>query len=604
MDNLQEEKNIKRVILLGSTFIILSISIGLAFLLISSEIKNFKTHLETFKKTLIEREKFTLKSRAENIENDILYENVSSIKQLKQITKNQTIIAYNIAKSIYSNNQSLSQDEVIRKIRNALYSIGNHKIQYFIFDVFGNLILNTSDRSSESRNYLDFEDIYGFKYVKEIISTKSKTGNFVSFTWYKPKSSKISKKITFVKMMDELGIIVGSASFLDDINQPNDNIIEKIKRQSFRKDEFMFMYKINSLNNAHKNADLIIQKNLKNKDKIPAIIEKILISSDYKANIFFRHQNSLFYSKYIKSSKIFISVGLDLGFINEIIAEEEKISNKNLMDKITTIIIIIVLSTTLFFAISYFVSSKIERIFKDYRQRVTKQKQLLIQKSKMASMGEMIANIAHQWRQPLSQLSGLFFDIEMAHEYKELDKKYLSNRIDEANDLVEYMSKTIDDFKEFYNPNTKKENFSLLESVNNALKVVDASLRYSNIIVEVDIDESLHVRGYKNEFSQVILNIISNSKDIAKKRDIKEPIIKIYAKKTDKKIVLHVEDNCGGIEDENFEKIFEPYFTTKYDYGTGIGLYMSKVIVENKMNGKIIASNTSFGALFKIVLVN
>ena len=134
----------------------------------------------------------------------------------------------------------------------------------------------------------------------------------------------------------------------------------------------------------------------------------------------------------------------------------------------------------------------------------------------MASMGEMIGNIAHQWRQPLSQLSGLFFDIESAYDYKELDKKYLTQRSDEANDLIEYMSKTIDDFKDFYDPNTKKEKFNLLQTVQSALKIVGSSLKFHNIKVSLHVDSSLYVDGFSNEFSQVILNIVSNSKDIAR----------------------------------------------------------------------------------------
>ena len=131
-------------------------------------------------------------------------------------------------------------------------------------------------------------------------------------------------------------------------------------------------------------------------------------------------------------------------------------------------------------------------------------------------MGEMVGNIAHQWRQPLSQLSGLFFDIESAYDYKELDKKYLTQRSDEANDLIEYMSKTIDDFKDFYDPNTKKEKFNLLQTVQSALKIVGSSLKFHNIKVSLHVDSSLYVDGFSNEFSQVILNIVSNSKDIAR----------------------------------------------------------------------------------------
>jgi C4-dicarboxylate-specific signal transduction histidine kinase len=243
-------------------------------------------------------------------------------------------------------------------------------------------------------------------------------------------------------------------------------------------------------------------------------------------------------------------------------------------------------------------------MFKDYRVKIANSQQLLIQKSKMASMGEMIGNIAHQWRQPLAQLSGMFLDLESAYNYGELNKKYLTSRVAQANDLLEYMSKTIDDFKEFYNPNSKEKRFNIYESIQNAIKIISPALKYHNIAIEVDVDKSLCLKGFSNEFSQVILNIISNSKDIAILRQIKEAKIKIYARTKEDAILIHIEDNCGGIKEDNLDKIFEPYFTTKYDYGTGIGLYMCKVIIENKMGGKIFAKNVTQDLLrFTIELV-
>jgi PAS domain S-box-containing protein len=229
-----------------------------------------------------------------------------------------------------------------------------------------------------------------------------------------------------------------------------------------------------------------------------------------------------------------------------------------------------------------------------------KQDNMLIQKSKMAAMGEMIGNIAHQWRQPLSQVSGLFFDIESAYDYKELDKKYLSQRVEEANDLLEYMSKTIDDFRNFFNPNSKIEDFFVTVALSNAINIISSTLKFHNIELEIDCSETFHVNGYKNEYSQAIVNIISNAKDILVERKIQKPKIKIYNKEVDGKETLFIEDNAGGIEEDIISRIFEPYFTTKRDYGTGIGLYMTKLIIEEKMKGSISVENSEKGALFAI----
>jgi len=211
----------------------------------------------------------------------------------------------------------------------------------------------------------------------------------------------------------------------------------------------------------------------------------------------------------------------------------------------------------------------------------------------------MIGNIAHQWRQPLSQLSGLFIDIESAYDYKELNKKYLQNRVEEANDLLEYMSKTIDDFRNFFNPNSLKEEFIIKHSVENAIKIVKSTLNFHNIELIINIDESLKIEGFKNEYSQAVMNIISNAKDVFIDKKIQNPQIKIYIRKTEK-IALCIEDNAGGIDEDIIDKIFDPYFTTKYEYGTGIGLYMTKMIIEDKMNGSIFVKNSTDGAIFFI----
>jgi signal transduction histidine kinase len=165
------------------------------------------------------------------------------------------------------------------------------------------------------------------------------------------------------------------------------------------------------------------------------------------------------------------------------------------------------------------------------------------------------------------------------------------------------MSKTIDDFRKFYNPNVKKEKFNLLESIQNALKIINFSLKSSNIIVDIKVDDSLCVVGLANEFSQVVLNLLSNSKDIAIQRDIKKVKIRIFSKVHQDKIFIYIEDNCLGIDINLLDKIFNPYFTTQFNCGTGIGLYMSKTIIENKMEGRIYASNIdNSGIRFTIIL--
>jgi|LGOV01.1.fsa_nt_gb signal transduction histidine kinase len=595
-----EEKNTKRVILLGSTFIVLVVSFIIAYMLISTEVKEFKNHLKTFKTTLLDREKSAIRAVVDNLINDILYEENSKLIEIQKRVKNQTIVAFDLIQMILSQNKHLSKNEAIKKVKEAIKKISNNQsLEFFIFDSEGTLIFQKNSTLPKEKNFIDLKDIDGEKFIHKIVNY----AGFVNYLWFVPRSNKVSKKITYSKKIKELGIIIGSGEFLDTQHSLNKKILNKINQEKFGINDFIFIYEIMSLSSSKNYSKLILEKNIITGEAELTAIENILESSDYKGNMFYEYENKLTYSAFLFDDRTFISAGVDLNSIRKIIERETKISHANLNKKITFLVLNILAISIIFFIFSYFMAKKIEKMFKNYRLKIANSQQLLIQKSKMASMGEMIGNIAHQWRQPLTQLSGIFLDVETAHSHKELTQKYLEKRTDEANDLLEYMSKTIDDFKEFYNPNIEEKNFNLRLSIYNAIKIVNSSLKFYNIHVHVKVDKSLHVKGQSNEFSQVILNLISNAKDVALKREIIEPKIEISAEKTKNNIYLHVEDNCGGIEKDILEKIFEPYFTTKYTYGTGIGLYMCKIIIESKMGGKISATDKdSNGALFTIIL--
>ncbi len=230
--------------------------------------------------------------------------------------------------------------------------------------------------------------------------------------------------------------------------------------------------------------------------------------------------------------------------------------------------------------------------------------QLLIQQSKLAMMGEMIGNIAHQWRQPLMQLSAIIMYMDAYDEKGKLTKEKFQNKIKESDSIIDYMSKTIEDFRNYYQPEKQKESFFIKESIESALFIIDSALKNSFISTNVVFDnEDIKIISFKNEFSQALLNIISNAKDVLIQRKIKNPTIHINVKTIDKKIHICIQDNAQGIQEKILDNIFDPYFTTKHkSQGTGIGLYMTKMIIENNMNGNIEVKNTEKGALFTIIL--
>ncbi len=226
------------------------------------------------------------------------------------------------------------------------------------------------------------------------------------------------------------------------------------------------------------------------------------------------------------------------------------------------------------------------------------QEQLLIQQTRLAAMGEMIGNIAHQWRQPLNALGLILQNLKFSYEIGELDEKMIDKSVKKATMLTENMSKTIDDFRNFFRPNKAKENFKINEGIIKAVELIESTFEHNNIKLEKDfVSSEIEFFGFANEFSQVILNLLTNAKDAVLENKIENPLIIIQTKIDDEYIYISIKDNGLGIKDEIINKIFEPYFTTKDEgKGTGIGLYMSKIIIENNMNGKIEVKNEQNGA--------
>jgi signal transduction histidine kinase len=254
---------------------------------------------------------------------------------------------------------------------------------------------------------------------------------------------------------------------------------------------------------------------------------------------------------------------------------------------------------------------------------------MLIQQSKMASMGEMIGAIAHQWRQPLNAVALFVQDARDAFDCGELDKAYMSEMVENTLKQVDFMSNTINDFTNFFKPSKKKLPFEINTAIKEVIYLVSDLFKKTNIRITLSCkypeaiqrppenlmekicssEPELAAEGFKNEFKQAILNILCNARDaIAKSKETgilskdADGEISVELSTSGDTVKIELKDNGGGIPAEVIDKLFEPYFTTKGSEGTGIGLYMSKIIIESNMGGRLYAANAGKGAVFTIEL--
>ena len=233
-----------------------------------------------------------------------------------------------------------------------------------------------------------------------------------------------------------------------------------------------------------------------------------------------------------------------------------------------------------------------EKIKKEVDENLKKDR-LLSQQQKMISMGQMIENIAHQWRQPLSLITTSVSGLKIKKMLGDLDDEFFNKTLDSVMNTSQYLSSTIDDFRYFFKPQREKEDFYLENCCNRTIDLLEANFLEKNIKVICTIDD-VKINGYETELIQVLINLLNNSKDALESKE-DEKLIFIDILRKNNKAIIKIKDNAGGIDEDILDKVFEPYFTTKHQaQGTGIGLYMCQEIVTKHMNGHIDITNTQF----------
>lgn len=592
--------------------------------------RTFNEEKKEIEQNYILENKELIKEEVNKVYNFIKHLQETTEDELKKNVKSRVYEAHAIATNIYNKYKNTkTNEEILQLIKVALSNIrfNNGRGYYFMDDIYGNKIFHPVDTSIEGKNFLHYSDAKGYKLFETIVQTiKDKTERFDEYYWYKPNTNKeIGRKISFYKYFEPLNMAIGTGEYFDDFEKEiQKKALDYINLIRFGKIGYIFVLDYNGTYLSHIRKNYIGKSYLQNndtKDNNNVINESLKIAKEGEGYFSYIQNNKpgsenstkkISYLKGLNNWQWMIGTGFyEDDVINKILDKKNKLDEKYEI-YIKNILIISFVLFVLLLIISKYVSNFLQNKFNDYKIELNKKQSILHQQSKMAAMGEMIGNIAHQWRQPLSTITTASSGMALQKELGILSDEFFFDASKKINTSAQYLSKTIDDFRNFFSPDNQKSKFKLKDLFNTTLDLVSAQFTAKDIRIIKEIDD-IELFTYENELIQALINILNNAKDELIKTPIDENrVIFINAYKTlDNEIVISIRDNAGGIKEDNINKIFEPYFTTKHQsQGTGIGLYMTEEIISKHLDGKILVKNKEFnyngksyiGAEFKIIL--
>ena len=556
-------------------------------------------------KEIIKDEVYRAYSFIENLQNQTEIE-------LKNSIKNRVYEAHSIMNAIYNKyKDKKSKEEILEIIKTSLQDLryNSNRGYFFIVDNKGVSILQPSNKNFENKSLFEYKDVNGYKLMQSVVKTiNEKSERFDEYYWKNPNSTQeSSKKISFYKSFTPLNIAIGSGEYIEDFEKEiQKKALEHMDLMHFGKNNYIFIINYDGIYLSHIRPEYIGKDATTNNDTIDIkkVIDNLIIISKNGEGYLSYTQNKKPDTD-LPTHKISFVKGLNdwewmigTGFYEDEISETIKKREIELNEKFDTYIRnIFILSTFLTFIllfISKYISNFFTNKFNEYKQELEKQQNILYQQSKMASMGEMIGNIAHQWRQPLSTISTASTGILLEKDMGILQDQTLKEYLQKINKSAQYLSKTIDDFRNFFNPEKVKNYFFLSNAFETALELVSSQFSSQNIKIIKNI-ENIEINSYENELIQGLINILNNARDELKDKELDDKLIFISTSKNENEVIIKIKDNAGGISKEHINKIFEPYFTTKHkSQGTGIGLYMTEEIIVRHLKGEITVKNDEF----------
>ena len=614
----KSEESILKIIKYAPPIFIFTLSVLITIFLFIENKASFKKEKQSIEQAHINENKLFIKSNVRRVYDYINNQYALTETKLKESIKNRVYEAHAIATRIYNENKDTKNKNQIKKmIQDALVDIRfNDKRGYFYIYAFDyTCILLPIARHLEGKSFYDFKEGGGNYLTREIIEqVKKETEGFKTWYYHKPKDMKKQyPKIGFNKYFEPFDWFIGTGEYIDDFeNSIKKDVLKYINNVNFENNGYIFAFDQEGTYLSYFDKDIIGKNIIDIADSVNVnqVFQDIknTTKEGKEGYVSYFHKDKpnannpsekISFVKGVNYWNWIIGSGFYKDDVNKKILQLKYNLDKEFERTIKNLILISLCLTIVLLIISFYISNIFNKRFLRYKKEIQlhlkeneKQQNILAQQSKMAAMGEMIGNIAHQWRQPLSAITTASTGMKFQKDMGVLKDEDFDKSVECINQSAQHLSKTIDDFRNFFQTNKEEVLFDIKDAMDKTHKLLEAQFKNKDIQIIQKI-ENIEISNLENELIQVLLNIFNNSRDQLLLENPDKRLIFVEVKKHKEKAIISIKDNAGGFKEEILPRIFEPYFTTKQkSQGTGIGLYMSQEIITKHMRGEIKASNT------------
>jgi len=649
----KDEKKILISIKILPIVIIIILSAVVTYFFTVQNRNGFRDDIKNIKEDFIKSNKQRIKSQVLNMSEVFENEFKKASLEMKNHLKEEVYQAHAIATSIYNANKDLPSNQLKDLIKNTLRNIrfDDGRDYFFIYTLEGTNVLHPIKPELEGKSLINYKDKNGKKVIKDILPIlKENKETYSKWWWSKPYTKEQYEKIGFHKVLEPFDWFIGTGLYIDEYEKDlQKDLLKRLKNSTFsQNDDYFFIInkegellssheKYLSANKKFYEMDSTMQNIVKNIIKVASFQEGFTTYKLEKGNEPHK-SDKISYIKRLNQFGWILGHGFYPKDINDKIKLKEEIFKKEnqviitrmfLLNVFVTILLILFLIMFSDYVKKQFIihkdkqkkyqkelhnviddkTAKLIKLNRTLEQRVLeevsknrKKDKIMFQQSKMAALGELLGMITHQWRQPLAQINSVTMTMYNNFKKGSFTLDTLKKDIEEIEDTTNFLSQTISDFSTFFSPDKEKNIFSTKQAITECLHILFPKFIHK-VNIDVNVIKDENIDGYMTQYQQAILTVLINALDIFEIRNIELPTIQIEISSHNGKSKVTICDNAQGINKECLDKIFEAYFSTKKSKkNSGLGLYISKMIIEQNMNGTLDVENTEEGAKFTIII--